>query len=104
MLKLISLSSSSKGNCHLLTDGSATLMLDCGKIYSKIQDAIIGKRIDAVLITHEHGDHSSGIKSFLQNKDAPIIGSPGTIAALNNKDYLKLWQAKPINELKTMAI
>jgi phosphoribosyl 1,2-cyclic phosphodiesterase len=83
MLKLISLASSSKGNCHIITDGQTTLMLDCGVVYNKITSTINKIHFDGVLVTHEHGDHSNGLKTMLENKNTIIYGSNGTLKSLD---------------------
>lgn len=57
----------SVGNCYILECGEHSLILDCGVHHKEIQQAIdynmIG--VDAVLVTHVHGDHASGIKYWL---------------------------------------
>jgi phosphoribosyl 1,2-cyclic phosphodiesterase len=58
-------------------------MLDCGVVFKKIASTINHIKIDAALITHEHGDHSEGIKTLLENKDVKIYGSNGTLSKLN---------------------
>lgn len=83
MLKLISLASSSKGNCHILTDGQTNLMLDCGVIFDKIAPTINKMKLDGILITHEHGDHINGLKTLFQNKLTTVYGSKGTLESLD---------------------
>lgn len=63
------LASGSKGNCFVLRDRGATLIIDCGttKKYLKSCFDEIGVdylRADALLITHNHRDHIAQIKMF----------------------------------------
>lgn len=69
--------------CILLTDGASALLLDCGaSSLPAITKVIDPGRIDAVAITHLHGDHFGGIPFLLdEQKYAPrrkpiAIGGP----------------------------
>ncbi|MFP4201157.1 MAG: MBL fold metallo-hydrolase, partial [Clostridia bacterium] len=62
-----SLSSSSKyGNCYLIASGSTRILVDYGVPLRKME-GFLGeagcdpKSISAILMTHEHGDHSRGL-------------------------------------------
>lgn len=59
MMKLIVVCSGSKGNSYVLTDGSESLVLDCGCKSSEILAAVDYKlkNIKGALLTHEHKDH-----------------------------------------------
>lgn len=62
------IASGSTGNCYWVSDGQTHLLLDCG-----IRRPVIATEmhtrglpgIDAVLVTHEHQDHSKAVKPFL---------------------------------------
>jgi phosphoribosyl 1,2-cyclic phosphodiesterase len=91
-LNLISLGSSSKGNCYLINDGSSVLMVECGLTWKRLQLRLHQagytlNQLDGVLITHEHGDHA---KSWQQLCEAgiPVYASQGTIAALGAEGNL----------------
>ncbi len=56
------LSSGSAGNCTYVGDGHAGVLIDCGlstkQIMTRLEEMGLGAApIDAVLVTHEHGDH-----------------------------------------------
>jgi phosphoribosyl 1,2-cyclic phosphate phosphodiesterase len=54
-----------RGRTALLLQGSSTLLIDCGPdISAQLSRHNVG-RPDAVLITHEHGDHYIGMDEFL---------------------------------------
>ena len=85
MLKFCSLSSGSDGNCLFLTDGKVNILIDCGLSFTKTNNLlnIIGVNIydiDAVLVTHEHTDHTSGLGVLFKKIKAPIYGLKETIA------------------------
>ncbi len=65
-LKLVSLSSGSKGNATLIMSNNTAILLDAGICYTRINEAlrefgISAKDLDGVVITHEHGDHICGL-------------------------------------------
>jgi len=64
MLTLASYASSSHGNLYTVTDGETSVMIDCGLTWLKVKHALGFKTssFSAVLLGHEHGDHSRGIK------------------------------------------
>ncbi len=85
MLKFCSLSSSSNGNCLYVTDGSSSILIDCGLSFSKTNSLLnsIGVNIldiDAVLVTHEHTDHTSGLGVLFKKTGVPIYGLKETVA------------------------
>jgi ribonuclease BN (tRNA processing enzyme) len=58
-----------RDSCIVVRDGTTTLILDCG---STALPAITGlfdpARIDAVLVTHLHGDHFGGIPALVMHQ------------------------------------
>ena len=82
MLAIEAYASGSTGNMYTLSDGSDTVMLDCGLPIGKIQKLLNFKLPDAVLVTHEHMDHAKAVKD-LQRLGVEIYMTRGTAAALN---------------------
>lgn len=85
MLKFCSLSSSSSGNCLYVTDGNSNILIDCGISFSKAKSLLelIGVNIfdiDAVLVTHEHTDHTNGLGVLFKKTGVPIYGLKETVA------------------------
>ncbi|MGM8212606.1 MBL fold metallo-hydrolase [Virgibacillus sp. W0430] len=68
MIKITTLASSSKGNCYHVTDGSTPLLLECGISFKEIQIALEFKTssIKGCLVSHEHKDHTKGLKEVLR--------------------------------------
>lgn len=68
-MKLNMLCSGSKGNCFVLEDQDAKVMIDCGSTKKYLNEAfkqinLKTAELDALLITHEHQDHIRQIKQF----------------------------------------
>ena len=80
-MKILSIASSSSGNCYSISDGSSTLLVECGIPLKQIMKNADLLHVDACLITHEHQDHSKAAKDIV--KYMPIYASFGTIKKLN---------------------
>lgn len=79
-------------NCFLFTYNGVTILSDPFYNYQKAQSGfdITAQKIDYVLITHAHGDHTVDVKEVLENHpDATVIGQPeicGYFGHSNNID------------------
>lgn len=88
-------SGSEKGNSYWVSDGETNLLLDCGIRRKDIASAIFRlglSGIDAVLVSHEHQDHSKGVKELLRiGQD--VYMSQGTAKALGVEDRAQIMGA-----------
>lgn len=68
MINIKTLASGSSGNAYLIDDGHSQLLLECGIKYRDIQIALNfdTKNIMGCLISHEHKDHTKGLKDVLR--------------------------------------
>ena len=71
--------SGSSGNCTLVAGDGGVLLVDMGKSTKQTlkllyEQHIAGKDIKGILVTHEHSDHISGLKTFLNHFDVPVYG------------------------------
>jgi len=87
MIKLVSLFSGSSGNCVFLSDGTTRVLVDAGLSGKRIESALaeVGERpsdLSAILVTHEHSDHTMGIGVLARRYKMPIHASSGTWEAL----------------------
>lgn len=72
-----SLFSGSSGNCIYLEDGGSRILIDAGGSMRQIDLALqkVGtalSEIDAVWITHEHGDHTKGLPVMAKHLSIPF--------------------------------
>ena len=83
MMKIKCISSGSKGNAYLVSDGHSQILLDCGVTFKQLQVATNFKtsKLSACLITHEHKDHSKCAKDLCL-RGVPIIATQGTLEAI----------------------
>lgn len=66
MLKICALASGSRGNSIYISDGTTSLLIDCGLTFSNLKTRAESAQIElntlsAVLVTHEHCDHTAGL-------------------------------------------
>lgn len=103
------LASGSDGNCTAFFDGKVTILLECGLPYQKTLEKLNWKLPDAILITHEHGDHARSAKTFLK-KGVEVYMTPGTADALeipfgvHNLHYLTPYEVTEIFGHKFMVL
>ena len=91
MLRFASLASGSSGNCLVAQSldlvGTTTVLIDCGLSLRDTERRLarIGLQpsdIDAVLVTHEHGDHAGCVGDFAAAHDVVVFLTHGTLRAL----------------------
>jgi phosphoribosyl 1,2-cyclic phosphodiesterase len=85
-LKVRVLGSGSEGNATLVEGGGSSVLLDAGLgvnlLAERLQSAGLDpERIDAVLVSHEHGDHAGGARAFSARFGVPLMGTRGTFMA-----------------------
>lgn len=82
-MKFCVLGSGSKGNCTLIESGTTRILIDAGFSGKEINRrlALIDRSaqdLSAILITHEHGDHTNGVGVMSRRCDLPVYANPGT--------------------------
>ena len=83
----LSLVSGSSGNCHVVSDGKTTLLIDCGLSASRLSELLesVGvspRDLSAILITHEHSDHIKGAGVVSKKYGLPVFATCGTHSAM----------------------
>jgi phosphoribosyl 1,2-cyclic phosphodiesterase len=78
-----SLGSGSKGNATLVRTADTLLMVDCGFSMRETTRRLAAldvqaEQIDAILVTHEHGDHCAGVASLSRRFQIPVYLTHGT--------------------------
>lgn len=91
MLRYCSLFSGSSGNCTYVGTADAGLLIDAGVSAKRIETALLRREIEpssirAVLVTHEHSDHVTGLRVLCKRYGWPVLASQGTLDALAAAD------------------
>src|SRR5690606_29847872 len=76
------LGSGSGGNCSLVRHRRTCVMVDNGFSVNETEKRLARletapESISAILVTHEHGDHLSGVGRFAAKYDIPVWMTPG---------------------------
>lgn len=80
-------------NCFLFTHNNTTILSDPFYNFQAEKSSfdISAQKIDYVLITHAHGDHTADVKEVLLNHpDAIIIGQPEICGYFNHENQIDL--------------
>ncbi len=88
-MKVVILSSGSEGNSIFIEENGARILIDAGisrrRIVNNLRAMEIDpKSIEAVFLTHEHYDHTAGLKSLCKYEKYPVFSSEGTIRRVQN--------------------
>ena len=82
------LASGSRGNCTLVSSSSTRILVDAGlsgrETFKRLRS--LGERpedISAIIITHEHSDHVSGLERLATKLNIPVYLTEGTHHAFN---------------------
>ena len=83
MLHFCSLYSSSEGNCLYVCGLNTHILIDAGVSLKKIEQALLSidvyiRKISAVLVTHEHTDHSKSLGILSKKYNIPVYANEKT--------------------------
>lgn len=82
---MASLGSGSRGNATVVQAGESCVLVDCGFTLKEMQRRAQQRQfdltcLDAILVTHEHSDHASGVAVLARHYDIPVYLTHGTLA------------------------
>lgn len=80
-MKVVVLSSGSKGNSTYIETSKNKILIDAGKNYKYIKEKLEEINIDIndinyILVSHEHSDHTSSLKTFSNKHKVTIVTTP----------------------------
>ena len=85
---LRSLISGSSGNCSLVSYKDTNILVDCGMSGKRLDELLkqldlSGSDLNAIVVTHEHIDHISGIGVVSRRYNLPVYATEQTHLAMN---------------------
>jgi phosphoribosyl 1,2-cyclic phosphodiesterase len=92
-VRVYALASGSSGNAFLVQAGATSLLLDAGlsqrMLASHLARYGVGAAgLDAILLTHEHVDHSSSAGAMSRRATAPVVANAATLVAASERSEL----------------
>jgi len=82
-VRFIVLGSGSGGNAAVVEAGGIRLLIDAGLSAKQLVDrmklsGVDPASLDAVILTHEHGDHVRGLRVLIKGLQVPVYATPST--------------------------
>jgi phosphoribosyl 1,2-cyclic phosphodiesterase len=86
----ISLQSGSNGNCIFIEADGVKLLFDAGITGAQAEERLAAydrniREVDAVIISHDHGDHIRHAGVFQRKFSLPLFMTPSTLAAASSR-------------------
>jgi len=93
------LASGSKGNCHALSEGGRTLLIDAGISLRQIRQrlellGLHGDEVQALALTHEHSDHIAALGVILRRTSWAILATRDTRQAAERAQGVQIPAAR----------
>lgn len=111
-LQIASLNSGSNGNCYYIGNDKEAILVDAGISCRETVKRMkrIGLNIEnvkAIFISHEHGDHISGVETLSSRFQLPVYITPGTHSNSRlqiHRDFLKHFKPHETIRIGNLAI
>ena len=92
-MRLVSIASGSSGYCIYIGSDNTHILVDAGISNKRIEQGLNeiglkGNDINAVVITHEHSDHTKGLGVLARKYGVPIYGTKETLEEIGEMKYL----------------
>ena len=96
-MKVVVLSSGSRGNTTYIECGETKILIDMGNTCKYVVNKLKGigidaEQIDAIFITHTHVDHVKGLKVFLKKFDTKVYIKNRGCFKTPSISLIKFWQ------------
>lgn len=97
MLQLTVLASGSSGNSLLVRGESTSILIDAGVSARQLETQLLAvgtppENLSGILLTHEHGDHTRGLKVLCSKKRIPVFTNPLTADSLRKSSIDTEWR------------
>ncbi|MDD6727872.1 MAG: MBL fold metallo-hydrolase [Eubacteriales bacterium] len=93
MSKVCQLFSGSSGNSILVSSMGHSFLVDIGVSAKRCENALMSlgvdpDNIDGIFVTHEHRDHSQGVRVFASKHKIPVFASPLCLGQMSVTGFL----------------
>ncbi len=94
MLRFASLGSGSKGNGTLIECRKTRILVDCGFSVAETERRLLrlgcpAETLTAILVTHEHGDHTNGVGRLSRRYNLPVWLTVGTYHQVRDNKFFR---------------
>ena len=111
MLRFMSFSSGSNGNCYFLHDGTSGIIIDAGVSLRRLKKYLTERgfsfdSFQAILVTHDHLDHIRHLGSWCKRLGKPVYATAVLHEALSRHTFTRDWIApcrRILNEGETVV-
>ncbi|MCL2083667.1 MAG: MBL fold metallo-hydrolase [Oscillospiraceae bacterium] len=105
----VTLRSGSSGNCALVSDGTSHVLIDCGLSLRALTHELAAfgltpGMLTAILLTHEHTDHTRLLTGAARAPRVPVLASRGTLDAARLHDNASVIETERPVSLGRMLI
>ncbi|MFN8533896.1 MAG: MBL fold metallo-hydrolase [Dehalococcoidia bacterium] len=107
------IASGSSGNCLLVRSATTSVLVDLGITARTASTVLEGRSVapasvEAILLSHEHSDHVSGVGAFSRKYGTPVISDPRTLDAASsvgrfNRRPLALGSTTTVGDLEVTS-
>jgi phosphoribosyl 1,2-cyclic phosphodiesterase len=92
-MRLCVLASGSSGNCTYLASDSTAILIDAGLSARRIAERVTAAggsadQLHGVCVSHEHSDHTTGLRVLVKRHGIPLYANSGTVDALRRDTEL----------------
>lgn len=92
-MRFVSIASGSSGNCIYVGSDHTHLLVDAGISNKRIEQGlnelgVKGSELTAIVVTHEHSDHTKGLGVLARKYGVPIYGTKETLEEISGMKYL----------------
>lgn len=96
------MASGSNGNCYYVGNEEEAILIDAGLSFKQLLGRMVSKGIDprkvkALFVTHEHGDHIRGARVLSKRLDVPVYMTTGTF-----RGAFKTWKPLSFTAIEAM--